>query len=216
MTKPPAEPRPDTEAEWYRRRRAERDSFPLPAGLRLLDDEETGMEVRVPVVPWSMVHRGIPALKGVLVFLVLVLIVSLTVTLAGADTAPRVVLVLVAALASVLLLERVPRRFVAFRAEGVEVGWWPVPLLSRRLVAREIRGVFVRQRLHDQGDWRLPAPDRSVEADLWIVRPDGGHELLVGNLASAEHAEWLRGWLERRLEIEESPMRAGVGGAEGS
>jgi hypothetical protein len=209
---PPAAPRPDIEAEWYRRRRAAKDGLALPEEFRLHDDED-GIAVRFPVVVGARLRvlalgggrraRGLGiALLAILCFLAV---------------AGEIVLLLV--LAAMGLVFAIPflilhsaRRLVTVRAEGVEVAWWPVPIASRRLVGREIRQAFVRRRGDAIGIFPGdPDVGAAPEFDLWIVRPDGSQEILVGSLSSPEHAIYLERWLERRLGIPDDPVSGEYG-----
>lgn len=203
----------EREAEWYRRRRAEKDGIPLPAEFRLRDDED-GISVRFPV---SIEPRSFPpvpsraALRGSLVLTILLLLVFF---LRGDPFV--VVLLLMAATLVVGLpfaLLRSVRRVVSVRAEGVEVAWWPLPLASRRLVSRAIVQAFVLRRGRPLEAFPgEPEGERSRgEFDLWIVRPDGSREMLVGSLRTSEHALYLERWLERRLGIEDETVAGEFG-----
>ena len=218
MKDPPAAPRPDLEAEWYRRRRAAKADLPLPADFRVLDDEETGIELRVPVALWPLptTLRARLALG-----FVLFLVVTTALDVLSPVRPPLRLLFLVSATLSslpVLALASI-RRVVAVRAAGVEVGWWPLsPIspLSRRLVSREIRQVFV-QRFEPapdlrSGPWALMTRDEPQPGfEVWILRPDGRRERLVGAIDNAEHALYLEGWLERRLGIPDEPVAGEYG-----
>ena len=203
-------PRPDPSP-------AERDPLPLPAGFRLLDDKDAGIELRVPVVvfPFGDGRQG-PVRRLIWGGIVVPLIVGgLYGEYFGFVVALAVALLW---LALCVLAISMTRRVVAIRPEGVEVAWWPVPFLSRRLVSRELKQAFVRKRGAPLDILPGDRDDRAATMyELWVVRPDGRKELLVGSLKSAEHAEWLRGWLERRLEMAGGAAAAGAsGGAEGS
>ena len=211
MTNPPAVPRPDIEVEWYRRRRAERGDLPLPAGLRF-HERDSADAIRVPVAPGP----GFRGLATVWRWALVLAGAGLLVLLAGGGRETVVLLLLFAAQMAlqVLHVARPLRRVVRVVPEGVDVGWWPVPLSSRRLVAREILEIHVRRSEHAR---ESPQP----EFDLWAVRPDGAFDLLVGSLTSVEHAAWLETWLERRLGIgdaraaAQSAAAGASGGAEG-
>lgn len=244
MTKPPAEPRSDREAEWYRRRRVEKDGLPLPAEFRLIDDRDS-FTIRFPVSLWPgamprhpmlAVYIGGNACIGAFAMLHYVF---------DALTWGWMVGVALALVGIPLTAALVLRRRISVLPEGIEVAWWPFSFATRRLVHRGIRQTFVVR--HGAGpvsynpgilvpdikvDLLAGSPDRmsGETLDVWILRADGTRELLVASLRAAEHALFIERWIERRLGIEDASVdgeafgggeptgraRESVGGAEGS